>query len=69
MDKAFFRGKRVLVRGHTGFKGTWLCKLLDLLGAEVYMACHHRQRRGKRYFKVALFKVEIYFWLVTTVAY
>ena len=36
MDKAFFRGKRVFVTGHTGFKGTWLCKLLELLGAEVY---------------------------------
>ena len=36
MDKEFFRGKRVLVTGHTGFKGTWLCKLLELWGAEVY---------------------------------
>ena len=36
MDREFFCGKRVLVTGHTGFKGTWLCKLLELLGAEVY---------------------------------
>ena len=27
-DLAFFRGKNVLVTGHTGFKGTWLCKVL-----------------------------------------
>lgn len=30
-----FRGKKVLVSGHTGFKGTWLCEWLVLLGAEV----------------------------------
>jgi CDP-glucose 4,6-dehydratase len=31
----FWRGKRVLVTGHTGFKGAWLCLLLKELGAEV----------------------------------
>ena len=31
----FFRGKRVLVTGHTGFKGSWLTFLLKELGAEV----------------------------------
>lgn len=30
-----FSGKRVLVTGHTGFKGAWLCQWLHLLGAEV----------------------------------
>lgn len=30
-----FRGKRVLVTGHTGFKGSWLCMWLLKLGAEV----------------------------------
>jgi len=32
----FWRGKRVLVTGHTGFKGSWLCLWLGRLGAEVH---------------------------------
>lgn len=31
----FYKGKRVFVTGHTGFKGSWLCKMLLLAGAEV----------------------------------
>jgi CDP-glucose 4,6-dehydratase len=31
-----FAGKRVLLTGHTGFKGSWLLVLLRALGAEVY---------------------------------
>jgi CDP-glucose 4,6-dehydratase len=30
-----FKGKKVFVTGHTGFKGTWLTYLLTQLGAEV----------------------------------
>ena len=33
--KAFYAGKRVLVTGHTGFKGSWLSIWLHELGAEV----------------------------------
>lgn len=32
----FYHGKKVLVTGHTGFKGSWLCRMLALSGAEVY---------------------------------
>ena len=34
-DLSFYRGKRVFVTGHTGFKGSWLCKILKKAGAEV----------------------------------
>lgn len=31
----FYKGKRVLVTGHTGFKGSWICRILVRAGAEV----------------------------------
>ena len=34
-DLSFYRGKRVFVTGHTGFKGSWLCKMLVNAGVEV----------------------------------
>jgi CDP-glucose 4,6-dehydratase len=34
-DPGFWRGRRVLVTGHTGFKGSWLCRVLAGMGAEV----------------------------------
>lgn len=35
MNLDFYRGKRVFVTGHTGFKGAWLCRILIQAGAEV----------------------------------
>jgi CDP-glucose 4,6-dehydratase len=35
VDPDFWTGRRVLVTGHTGFKGAWLCLWLQALGAEV----------------------------------
>src|ERR1700712_5233855 len=35
IDAAFWRGKRVLLTGHTGFKGGWLVLWLHRLGADV----------------------------------
>jgi CDP-glucose 4,6-dehydratase len=35
LDAAFWRGKRVLLTGHTGFKGSWAAIWLQELGAEV----------------------------------
>ena len=35
LNKKFWKGKNVLVTGHTGFKGTWISQLLVELGANV----------------------------------
>lgn len=35
IDLTFFKGKKVLVTGHTGFKGAWMCRTLVGAGAEV----------------------------------
>ena len=42
----FYKGKKVLVTGHTGFKGTWLTKLLTVAGAEVcgYSRCSEKEQ-------------------------
>lgn len=34
--KKYYSGKRVLITGHTGFKGSYMCVLLKYLGAKVY---------------------------------
>ena len=34
--KKFWKGKKVFITGHTGFKGTWLSVFLNLLGARLY---------------------------------
>lgn len=31
----FYKNKKILITGHTGFKGSWLCKILQYLEAEV----------------------------------
>lgn len=35
IDNEFYKDKKVLVTGHTGFKGSWMCQLLLMLGANV----------------------------------
>ena len=34
--KNFWKNKKVFVTGHTGFKGSWMCLMLNLLGAKIY---------------------------------
>ena len=35
MNLSFYKGKKVFLTGHTGFKGTWLSRILIFAGAEV----------------------------------
>lgn len=34
-DLSFYKGKKVLLTGHTGFKGSWMCRVLVHAGARV----------------------------------
>jgi len=36
VDFSYFEKKKVLITGHNGFKGSWLCKILKMAGADVY---------------------------------
>jgi CDP-glucose 4,6-dehydratase len=35
MNLAFYKGKKVFITGHTGFKGTWLCHILSQAGSDI----------------------------------
>ena len=35
MKKTFWKNKKILITGHTGFKGSWLTLILNNLGAKV----------------------------------
>ncbi len=47
VDLNFFKGKRVLLTGHTGFKGSWMSVVLANAGAEVigYSSCSKTETR------------------------
>lgn len=32
---SFYKDKRVFITGHTGFKGSWMCKVLEMAGAKI----------------------------------
>lgn len=58
MDLEFYRGKKVLITGHTGFKGTWLTRILINAGAEVlgYSRC---SEKDPNFFEMAKVKDSI----------
>ncbi len=47
MDFDFFKNKRVLLTGHTGFKGSWMSVVLANAGAELagYSSCSKTETR------------------------
>ena len=36
VDRKFWKGKKVFLTGHTGFKGSWMTMALNYLDAEVF---------------------------------
>ncbi|MBR4831365.1 MAG: CDP-glucose 4,6-dehydratase [Butyrivibrio sp.] len=49
----FYKGKRVLITGHTGFKGSWLSKILAMAGAEVYGYALPQPEGSESLYKIA----------------
>lgn len=35
LDLSFYKDKKILITGHTGFKGSWMCQLLLMAGADI----------------------------------
>jgi CDP-glucose 4,6-dehydratase len=35
LDLEFYNNRKVLITGHTGFKGSWMCEVLRMVGADV----------------------------------
>ncbi len=54
INKSFWANKKVLITGHTGFKGSWLLLWLLNLGAKVY--CYSLAPVGERNLFINLFK-------------
>ena len=46
-----FKSKKIIITGHTGFKGSWLSFILFLFGAKVY-GISDRKLEGKSLFKI-----------------
>jgi CDP-glucose 4,6-dehydratase len=56
--KNAYKGKRVLITGHTGFKGTWLTLWLILLGANV-AGFSNRKKTNPSLFRILRLKNKI----------
>ena len=54
--KSFYKNKRILVTGATGFKGAWLCSWLLKLGAKVYGTGYNPNQNKSLFYKLSLQK-------------
>ncbi len=54
--KNFYKNKRVLVTGATGFKGSWLCLWLYIMGAKVYGIGNNPNKNKKLFYELGLNK-------------
>ena len=58
MLKNFYKGKKVVVTGHTGFKGAWLSLVLTYFGANVHgISLSPYDKRGNLYKILGLKKI------------
>ena len=52
----FYKNKKILVTGATGFKGAWLCAWLKILGAKVYGIGYNPNKNKNLFYKLNLEK-------------
>ena len=60
MDKEllkFYKNKKVFVTGATGFKGSWLCLWLTILGAKVYGIGYNPNKNKNLFYSLNLNKL------------
>jgi len=56
----FYKDKKILITGHTGFKGMWLCKILSIFGADIIgYSLNYPTQDGKKVFKSLNFKGKV----------
>jgi len=56
MIKNFYKNKKVLVTGATGFKGSWLCYWLNILGAKVFGTGYNPNKNKNLFYSLNLNK-------------
>ena len=52
----FYKNKKVLITGVTGFKGSWLASWLLILGAKVYGIGYQPNQKKKLFYDLNLVK-------------
>lgn len=45
INKKFWKNKKILITGHSGFKGYWLCNYLKILGCQIYGISHKKNKK------------------------
>lgn len=56
VKKSFYKNKKILITGATGFKGAWLCMWLKILGSKVYGIGHNPNRNKNLFYSLNLHK-------------
>ncbi len=54
--KKFYKNKKILVTGATGFKGAWLCKWLLMMGAKVIGVGYNPNKNKNLFYQLNLDK-------------
>ena len=68
----FYKNKKILITGHNGFKGAWLCLILYFLGAKLYgISLKKDDKKNVNLIKIFLLKkkLESFFLILMNIKY